>query len=261
MPIWDTHTFPSTIMANGYTQHSQGAVNVLWMQGDNPLFDWFHLAGIQDEATFVAEIDRSVERFRMAAVDTRRLLDWAQTRPEIDSRRIAIIGFSMSAMVAANVAGNDPRISTAVFVVGGAHPGEVMSYCKVVVGYMRNHVKDNLGWSQEQFREFFRDKLSQGDPALWQGHYRPEGTLIVESGEDDCIPPGSREALWQATGRPERIVFPYNHWQPFLAMTPVGNKVLTRDIFEFLDRKLLHEPIRRTASREGYIPTVASQSH
>ena len=77
------------------------------------------------------------------------------------------------------------------------------------------------------------------DPALWRGRYRPENTLIIESSKDDCIPPDSREALFYATGEPERIVYPYNHWQPFLSMTPVGRNVLTRDIFEFLDRKLL----------------------
>jgi hypothetical protein len=261
MPILDTHTFPSTILANGYTQHSDGAVNVLWLQGDGPLFDWFHLGDIEDEAEFKAEVERSAERFRSVAVDTRRLLDWAETRPEIDSSRVAIIGFSMSAMVAANVAGTDSRIHTAVYMVGGAMPWDVMSYCRVVVGYMRERVKENLGWTQEQFRAFFREKLADGDPAQWRGRYRPENTLIIESSRDDCIPPESRETLWLVTGRPERILFPYNHWQPFLAMTPVGGKVLERDIYEFLDRKLLPGQPGRTASREDYIPTVASESH
>ena len=239
LPIWATHTFPSTVIANGYARRSQGEANILWLQGDEPLFDWFKLADMPSEAAFEREVDVSVERFRSVAVDIRRLIDWAETRPEIDSSRIAIIGFSMSAMVAANVAGNDPRVSAAVYVLGGAHPWDVMTYCRVVVGYMRKGVMKSFGWSTEEFREFFRQKLAFGDPALWRGHYRPEGTLIIESSKDDCMPPESRDALWQATGQPERIVFPYNHWQPFLAMTPVGVNVLTEDIFEFLDRKLL----------------------
>jgi hypothetical protein len=239
LPIWATHTFPSTVIANGYARRSQGEANILWLQGDEALFDWFKLADMPSEAAFEREVDLSVERFRSVAVDIRRLIDWAETRPEIDSNRIAIIGFSMSAMVAANVAGNDPRVSAAVYVLGGARPWDVMTYCRVVVGYMRKGVMNSFGWSTEEFREFFRQKLAFGDPALWRGHYRPEGTLIIESSKDDCMPPESRDALWQATGQPERIIFPYNHWQPFLAMTPVGVNVLTEDIFEFLDRKLL----------------------
>lgn len=240
LPIWATHTFPAMVISNGYTQHSNGEANVLWLQGDGALFDWFELAKIDNETDFNQEVEQAAERFRAVAIDTRRLIDWAETQPEIDSSRIAIIGFSMSAIVGANVAGTDSRINTAVYVLGGAKPWDMMAECNLVVEYMRKQVSEDLGWNQEQYRDFFRDHLGPGDPAQWRGHYRPENTLIIESSKDDCIPPDSRDALFQATGRPERILYPYNHWQPFLAMTPVGRKVLTRDIFEFLDRKLLH---------------------
>ena len=241
LPIWATHTFPSTVVSNGYALHSQGQVNVLWMQGDGPLFDWFEIADVPDEPAFHTAVEEAVGRFRGVAIDIRRLIDWAETRPEIDSSRIGIIGFSMSALVGANVAGNDPRVDTAVYVLGGARPWDMMAECNLVVEYMRKSVSTTLGWDQEQYRDFFHSQLYYGDPALWQGNYRPQNTLIIESSKDDCIPAGSRSSFFQATGSPERIVYPYNHWQPFLAMTPVGRNVLTRDIFEFLDRKLLQQ--------------------
>ncbi len=239
LPIWATHTFPSTVISNGYALHSKGEANVLWMQGDGALFDWFELADVDSEAAFDSAIDAAVNRFRAVAIDVRRLIDWAEAQPEIDSSRIGIIGFSMSALVGANVAGNDPRVHTAVYVLGGAHPWDMMAECNLVVQYMRESVSESLGWDQEQYRAFFRDKLRYGDPALWRGSYRSENTLIIESSKDDCIPAGSRASLFSATGEPERILYPYNHWQPFLSMTPVGRNVLTRDIFDFLDRSLL----------------------
>ncbi|MEP4145951.1 MAG: hypothetical protein ABJL54_01955 [Halioglobus sp.] len=258
LPIWATHTFPSTVISNGYVQHTQGQVNVLWLQGDGPLFDWFELAKIDNEEEFTREVEAASARFRAVSIDTRRLIDWAETRPEIDSSQIAIIGFSMSALVGANVAGNDPRINTAVYVLGGAKPWNMMAECNLVVQYMREQVSEDLGWDQEQYREFFRKHLTLGDPARWRGHYRPENTLIIESGKDDCIPEGSRKALFYATGQPERVVYPYNHWQPFLSMTPVGRNVLTRDIFEFLDRKLL--PSRKDSHQGSHILTSSTQS-
>lgn len=245
LPIWATHTFPATVVSNGYALHSEGAANILWMQGDGALFDWFVIADIESEQEFVQAVEKSAGYFRAVAIDIRRLIDWAETRPEIDISRIGIIGFSMSALVGANAAGNDPRIHTAVYVLGGARPGDMMAECNLVVQYMREQVSDTLGWSQEEYRQFFRQQLRYGDPALWKGHYRPENTLIIESSKDDCIPPESRASLFHATGEPERIVYPYNHWQPFLSMTPVGRNVLTRDIFEFLDRKLLTAPERQ----------------
>jgi hypothetical protein len=239
LPIWATHTFPSTVISNGYALHSGGRANVLWMQGDGALFDWFAIADVASRPAFDDAIDAAAGRFRAAAMDVRRLIDWAETRPEIDSTRIGIIGFSMSALVGANVAGNDPRVHTAVYVLGGAHPWDMMAECNLVVEYMRKSVSETLGWDQERYRDYFRDKLRYGDPALWRGSYRSENTLIIESSRDDCIPAGSRASLFAATGEPERILYPYNHWQPFLSMTPVGRNVLTRDIFEFLDRNLL----------------------
>lgn len=239
LPIWATHTFPSTVISNGYALHSAGRANVLRMLGEGPLFDWFEIADVDSREAFDSAVDEAVSRFRAVAIDLRRLIDWAETRPEIDSSRIGIIGFSMSALVGANVAGNDPRVHTAVYVLGGARPWDMMAECNLVVEYMRKSVSETLGWDQARYRDYFHDKLRYGDPALWRGRYRSENTLVIESSKDDCVPPGSRAELFAATGEPERILYPYNHWQPFLAMTPVGRNVLTRDIFEFLDRKLL----------------------
>jgi dienelactone hydrolase len=255
MPIWATHTFPSTVISNGYALHSEGEANILWMQGDGALFDWFEIADIESEQEFHQAVTEAAERFRAVAIDVRRLIDWAETRPEIDTSRIGLIGFSMSALVGANVAGNDPRINTAVYVLGGARPGDMMADCNLVVQYMREEVSETLGWTQQQYREYFQEQLTYGDPARWQGHYRPENTLIIESGKDDCIPAASRASLFTATGEPERILYPYNHWQPFLSMTPVGRNVLTRDIYEFLDRKLLQN---RKDSPQGSHRTTSS---
>jgi pimeloyl-ACP methyl ester carboxylesterase len=238
LPIWDTHTYPSTTTVAGYARHSGGDAHILWPMGDNPLFDYFAIGRLESFEETEREIDLSVQRFRAAVIDLRRLLDWAETRPEIDSGRIGIIGFSMGALVGANLAGNDPRVDTAVYMVGGTRPWDIIAECQVVVGWARKRMKRALDWDQEQFRAYFHDKLAFGDPALWQGRYNAANTLIIEASEDDCMPPQSRLGLWESTGRPERIVFPYNHWQPFLAMTPVSGNVLNKDIYEFLDRKL-----------------------
>ncbi|MEM1111684.1 MAG: hypothetical protein AAGI11_07235 [Pseudomonadota bacterium] len=261
LPIWATHTFPGTVITNGYSQHSQGAAHILWMQGKEPLFDWFSLPKHETEAAFEAAVDESMERFRSVAIDIRRLIDWAETQPDIDSQRIGIIGFSMSAIVAANVAGVDSRIHTAVYVLGAAEVWDVMAECNLVVEYMRKGVQKQLGWDQQEYRAFFREKFRDGDPGLWLGAYRSENTLIIEGATDACVPPNSREALWMATGKPERIIYASNHWQPFLAMTPVGANALSRDIYEFLDRKLLGLGSEDRQIMDGLVHEVAGHRH
>ncbi len=118
MPIWGTSTYPPRKISTGYARHSGDAVNVIWIHGDSPVFPWADLAHTPDEKTFVAMARDSTERFRTAIVDIERLIDWAGTRDDIDASRIAVVGFSMSALVTATVMANDSRIRA-----GSPHDG------------------------------------------------------------------------------------------------------------------------------------------
>ena len=70
-----------------------------------------------------------VERVRTAIVDVRRLLDWAEARPAVDGDRIGVIGFSESALQVTGLMASDPRLASAVVVMGGAHPHEILATC------------------------------------------------------------------------------------------------------------------------------------
>jgi hypothetical protein len=52
------------------------------------------------------------------------------------------------------------------------------------------------------------------------------------------MPSVSREALWHAMGRPERISLLYAHNFSFLSMTPLGGSFATDRIWEFLEETL-----------------------
>ena len=54
-----------------------------------------------------------------SVIDFRRLVEWAETRAEIDARRLVLIGFSMRANVGSIALTNDPRIGFGVLVVSG----------------------------------------------------------------------------------------------------------------------------------------------
>jgi hypothetical protein len=48
----------------------------------------------------------------------------------------------------------------------------------------------------------------------------------------------AREALWDATGEPERIKLLARHKMAFLSMTPLSLNYTTRKIYTFLERQL-----------------------
>ncbi len=241
LPIWGVDEYPSEKISQGYADRSQGEAHIIWLQGDQPLFDSQRLRATLTEKEFMAEAKESVRRFETTIIDVRRLLDWIETQAEIDASRIGIIGFSIGAVMAANIVANEPRVDTAVFVMGGGHPWKIFSTCDLSLGKVRQHVLTDFGWSRDQYEDFFHGILSHGDPIRWAGRYNPQRILIIEAGKDRCVPKVSRDALWVATGKPERISLPYDHWMAFLSLTPLGFSDSPERIYEFFDQQLVQQ--------------------
>ncbi len=238
LPIWGTSDYPPSRIARGYARHSHGDANVIWVLGDTPLFPWTGLSSTTSEAEFVSMAKDSAERYRTAVVDLRRLIDWAEAQPGIASSHIGMVGFSMSALVTATVLGNDSRLSAAVLMMGGAEFANIFSHCDNRAGEVRRHVMTEYGWSLEQYHDFFQGLFGPADPVLYEGHYDPERILMIDAMFDDCMARSSRDALWEATGHPERITLMSRHRSGFYSLTPLGLNFIRRRIYRFLDENL-----------------------
>lgn len=238
MPIWGTSDYPPAKISYGYARREGADTHVIWIYGDTPLFPWSSLSTAPTEASFVERAQASAERYRAAVVDMRRLIDWAETRPEIDTSRIGFVGFSMSALVTATILGNDSRFRAAVLMMGSAEFANVFATCAKRAGEVRQHVLTRYGWSLPQYREFFSELFDPADPVNYRGHYDPDRILIIDTRFDDCMPRRSRNALWEAAGRPQRITFLYRHRTAFYSLTPLGLNFARRRIYRFLDAEL-----------------------
>ncbi|HSA81318.1 MAG TPA: dienelactone hydrolase family protein [Geminicoccaceae bacterium] len=238
LPIWGIHEYPSSTISAGLRERGAGAINVLQILGERPLFDWDALDDVESEAEFFAMLDRMIDRFVATVVDIRRLVDWAETRPDIDRERIGLIGFSMSALVASVTIAHEPRLAAGVLVMGGADPHEILAACNREIEDARERIRAQLGWSLERFRRELEQALAGINPARFAGMTDPSRVLIIEAGADTCVPRSARERLWHAMGRPERIAYSYDHRMAFLAMTFLGGYNLQRQVYRFLDRTL-----------------------
>ena len=238
LPIWGSSRYPPQKIAHGYARHSRGDAHVIWLYGEPPLFPWETLWSTPSEEEWVSVAENSIERYRTAVNDTRRLIDWLSTREEVDPDRVAIIGFSMGALAAATIMGNDPRIAAAVYMTGGAMFTEVMAQCRGKAGRMREHALRTYNWSLDDYRRFFKERIGAGEPTLYAGHYNPDKILIIDARFDNCIPPVSREALWKLAGYPERITMLYRHKGAFYSLTPLGFNFARGIIYRFFDRAL-----------------------
>lgn len=238
MPIWGTSTYPPSRITRGYARRSNGDANIIWVLGKSPLFPWNGLSSTVSEEQFVQMAKDSAERYRTAVVDMRQLLDWAEQQADIDRSRIAMVGFSMSALVTATLIGNDSRVAAAVMMMGAANLADVFSMCANRAGEVRTHVLTNYGWSLERYHAFFESLFGPADPARYAGRYDPDSTLLIDAAFDDCMPRTSREALWEATGHPQRITLLARHRSGFYSLTPLGLNFVRRKIYAFLDEHL-----------------------
>jgi hypothetical protein len=236
MPIWGTSDYPPAKISAGYARRAGNDTQIVWIYGTAPLFPWDELSTVETEDGFREMARDSVERYRAAVVDMRRLVDWATTRPEIDPDRIAFVGFSMSALVTATLLANEPRVAGGALMMGGARFADIFAACQNRAGEVRNHAMRAFGWTIDEYREFFKILFDPADPVRFEGRYDPEKILMIDAMFDDCMPEASRAALWEITGYPERVTFLYRHRSAFYSLTPLGLNVSRRKIYRFLDR-------------------------
>jgi dienelactone hydrolase len=234
LPLWGVDTLPSTELARHVTRNGGGSINVLQLHGHHRLFDMEKTALAWTPDEFLSLIDEMANRITNTVIDIRRIVDWAETQPGIDRHRIALVGFSLSAMVASLALSNEPRLGAGVLVMGSASPHESFATCGGAAGEMREMVTTRFGWSDDQYRSMIKDPLARVDPARFAGRVDPRRILIIEAGKDTCLPASARRQLWEAMGRPERIVYQYDHRMSFLAMTVLGGRSLQKEALRFL---------------------------
>ncbi len=242
LPIWGSSTYPPRAALRELMKGpARGDLHYLLVQGERPLFDWGALRSAPDEEAFLRLIEQSRRRIETTVLDLRRVLDWTATRPEIDTRRVGIAGFSIGAIVGSLAMGVDTRFAAGVFVMGGGNLHEIFAACPGV-GPVRRPVLKRFGWTRATFQHKLAAPLDPVNPVRFAGRLDPRRVLIVDAKQDRCIPEGARSDLWNALGRPERISILAGHKFSFLSMTVLDLNSTTREIARFLDRRLAAPP-------------------
>ena len=235
LPIYARFTYPSRKMAKFLQKKSEGEVHVLDVEGNDFLIDWVSLAETDDEETVLELFRQGIERERITVIDIRRLIDWAEQRPEIDATRVGLVGFSRSAIVAGIVATQDERLTATVLMMGGAHPDQIIARCDGIrTSAVHENVQRQFGWDQDEFESRIHDLFAVVDSANYPDRVDPATVVIFEAGKDECIPESSREALRETMGQPLVYSIDRKHRRAFLDITPLGGNWLCHRTWDFL---------------------------
>ena len=143
-------------------------------------------------------------RFWKTVNDTRRLVDYLQTRPEFDPGRIYLTGASYGAITGTVVLAREKRIKAGALVVGGGDFDTMLD-----APLIRNTVPTAALFVAKPIVKYF---VSAADPVRHAG--LTEGTpVLMQNGSDDAlVSPEAGEALYAALGEPKEIRwYPIDH--------------------------------------------------
>lgn len=130
---------------------------------------------------------------RGTVLDYRLALDYLQTRPDVDSTRVGLLGYSMGALMGAILGGVDARVTAALLLVGGDP--------------IRPHV---LSVPPDS-----RFPVEAVSPSNFIGHMRPRPVLMINGIRDTTIPLWSALYLYSAANYPKSLLLvPSGHILP-----------------------------------------------
>jgi dienelactone hydrolase len=152
------------------------------------------------------DLEQSFAAIRQTVLDLRRATAWLEARPEIDKKRLGIMGTSLGSFVATLTAEMEPRLGRLAVLLGGAdfadgywdHP-QTAKYRKVFQA---------LGGKKEQIR----DVIAQVDPITCVKNLKDCKVLIIAAKNDEIVPPRMAENLWRATGKQQIIWVNAGHY-------------------------------------------------
>lgn len=137
-------------------------------------------------------------RGALTVIETRRLVDYLQTRPDIDAARLYLCGASYGAITGSTAAAFDKRFRAVVLVYGGGNLRVLLSSAAAA--------REAGKWLPVVSRigAFFQ---SPGDPVKYVKGISPRPVLFQNGTHDSLIPTAAAQALYDAAAQPKEIIW------------------------------------------------------
>lgn len=151
-------------------------------------------------------IEHSLAAIRQTVLDLRVAAAWLEARPEIDGKRLGIMGTSLGSFMAALTAEMEPKLGRVAVLLGGG--GVVDAYYDHPKAAPYRRVYEALGGSKEALAKI----LAPADPLTCAANLKEHKLLILAGKRDDIVPPKMAEALWNASGQQKIVWYDCTHY-------------------------------------------------
>jgi dipeptidyl aminopeptidase/acylaminoacyl peptidase len=147
-----------------------------------------------------------LDAIRQTVLDLRVAAAWLESRPEIDGKRLGIMGTSLGSFMAALTAEMEPRLGRVAVLLGGG--GVVDAYYDHPKAAPYRKLYEALGGTKEQLAKL----IAPADPLTCAANLKERQLLILAGKRDEIVPPKMAEALWNAAGRQKIVWYDCTHY-------------------------------------------------
>lgn len=157
-------------------------------------------------------IDAVERQLRRAVAGRRAVVDWLETRTDVDATRLGAFGISMGGILTSVLLAVEPRLTSGVIALAGGDVPSIIS--KSDEGRLvewRAAKAEDLGVDEAAIEVQLRATLAS-DPARMAPFVDPRRVLFISTRWDTVVPLENQELLWRELGCPLRYDLPAGHY-------------------------------------------------
>jgi hypothetical protein len=159
----------------------------------------------------LSDVDDPDALIRANLTEYRRVLDWIEQQPELDSSRIGLFGISFGAMDAVMLDAIDDRIDALVAAMAGGD----LAYLMLNTSYRRvarkvDGMLEESGLTRDDLYDSLEKRIPT-DPLTLAPYVDAERVLLIMTRGDDIVPFEAQEKLRESLGAPETLYLPTGH--------------------------------------------------
>jgi dienelactone hydrolase len=176
------------------------------------------------------------EGYRASVIEVRQIVDWAGSRPELDTERIAVLGISLGGFVSEIAMGVDKRIKAGVFMIAGGN-SEIITWKTKNDAIVKGHgcTEAECHEIRSRYPQYLAEVTEKGvdnvvplnhcyltDALTFAPCLRGRPVLMLNARWDKTVPTEATLDFWKACHEPAIVWLPGTHitfwlWYPAIA--------------------------------------------